>query len=260
MLNKFPRTHHLFESKKGRMSREDLLMDEKESEPFYKNTITIEEKIDGSNIGFSLDPKSLEVRAQNRSHFVTSQSHSQFKLLDSWIEEHKNLYSILHPHYTLFGEWMAAKHSIFYNHLPGLFIAFDIYDNLNKRYLSVMERNARLKGTSIPIVRCVARGLFEAEDDVKALLDQESVYTSGPHSTPLEGVYIRVDDDVNGCLLHRAKVVRSDFIQTVDDSSHWSTQVVVKNVVDFEWKCRIDYGDANDDELLHNVIPPIHSV
>jgi atypical dual specificity phosphatase len=145
-FSKFPRTHHLFEVEKGRMARDDLLMDKKDGEPFYQNVITVEEKIDGSNLGLSLDPDTLKVRAQNRSHFVTSQSHSQFRTLDAWIDEHPMLYNVLHPHYILFGEWMAAKHSIFYNRLPGTFIAFDIYDMKNQRYLSVAERNARLKG------------------------------------------------------------------------------------------------------------------
>ncbi len=146
-VNKFPRTHHLFEVEKGRMARDDLLLDKKDAEPFYKNIITVEEKIDGSNIGFSLDPDTLKVRAQNRSHFVTSLSHSQFKTLDAWVLEHPKLYEVLHPNFILFGEWMAAKHSIEYNRLPGTFVAFDIYDTVNKKYLSVAERNARLKGT-----------------------------------------------------------------------------------------------------------------
>jgi atypical dual specificity phosphatase len=146
-LNKFPRTYHLFEVKKGRMARDDLLLDKKDGEPFYKNFITVEEKIDGSNLGFSLDPETLQVRAQNRSHFVTSLSHSQFKTLDAWIDEHPQLYDVLNPHYILFGEWMAAKHSIYYNRLPGTFIAFDIFDTQNQKFLSVAERNARLKGT-----------------------------------------------------------------------------------------------------------------
>jgi hypothetical protein len=77
------------------------------------------------------------------------------------------------------------------------------------------------------------------------------VYTTGDCTVPLEGVYIRVDDDITGFLKHRAKVVRSDFIQTVDDSGHWSTQVVVKNEIDFEWKSIIDYHD-DDNTDVHN--------
>lgn len=257
VLHKFPRTYHLFEVKKGRMAREDLVLDRKDAEPFYNSVITVEEKIDGSNLGFSLDPETLQVRAQNRSHFVTCQSHSQFRALDSWISEHPKLYEVLSPNYILFGEWMSAKHSISYNHLPGLFVAFDIFDTKNQKFLSVTERNARLKGTGIPIIRCVAHGFFPNEESLMALMTQNSVYTIDKHTVPLEGIYIRVDDETTGFLKYRAKIVRSDFIQTVDDSSHWSTQVVVKNEVDYEWKMKIEYNYIEGSDIHNGNIPVI---
>ena len=40
------------------------------------------------------------------------------------------------PSYILFGEWMAAKHSIHYNKLPDTFIAFDLYDQTQGKFLS----------------------------------------------------------------------------------------------------------------------------
>jgi atypical dual specificity phosphatase len=83
-FRKFPRTYHLFEVQRGRIARDDLLMDETDAEPFFKEKVTVEEKIDGSNLGFSLDPTTLRILAQNRSHYVTSQSHAQFKALDIW--------------------------------------------------------------------------------------------------------------------------------------------------------------------------------
>jgi hypothetical protein len=85
------------------------------------------------------------------------------------------------------------------------------------------------------------------------------VYTSGESTVSLEGIYIRVDDDAAGFLKHRAKVVRSDFIQTVDDSGHWSTQVVVKNEIDYEWKTIIDYHD-DDNTDVHNGGAPVVTV
>jgi hypothetical protein len=91
------------------------------------------------------------------------------------------------------------------------------------------------------------------------LLSQTSVYTTGSLTVPLEGIYIRVDDDTTGFLKYRAKVVRSDFIQTVDDSSHWSTQTVVKNEVDYEWKTQIDYHDDYD-TTIHNGGAPVITV
>jgi hypothetical protein len=104
--------------------------------------------------------------------------------------------------------------------------------------------------SGIPIIRCVARGIFPTQESLTALLDQPSAYTEGEHTGLLEGIYIRVDDDTTGFLKHRAKVVRSDFIQTVDDSSHWSTQVVVKNDINYEWKSQIEFNEQDVD--VHN--------
>ena len=216
------------------MARDDLLLDGKDAKPFYSERVTVEEKIDGSNLGLSLDPDTMRVLAQNRSHYVTSQSHSQFKTLDIWINEHPELYDILDPHYILFGEWVYAKHSLHYDRLPGYFIAFDIYDKKNEKYLSVKERNNRLQGTSIPIIKpLVTDQIIRTRDEYQKLLDTTSHYMKDSKTT-LEGIYIRVDDDNTGFLKHRCKVVRPDFIQTVDTSGHWSTKDVVKNQIDFE--------------------------
>ena len=67
---------------------------------------------------------------QNRSHTVNSATHAQFSNLDQWIDAHKaELCRILEPErHILFGEWMRAQHSVFYDKLPDLFLAFDIYD------------------------------------------------------------------------------------------------------------------------------------
>jgi hypothetical protein len=64
---KFPRTHHLLVLSKN-VDREDLFMDPKDAKPYYTENVTVEEKIDGANLGFSLDPETLKVLSQNRSH------------------------------------------------------------------------------------------------------------------------------------------------------------------------------------------------
>ena len=65
---------------------------------------------------------------------------------------------------------------------------------------------------------------------MKALLNTNSKYYNGP----LEGIYMRVDD--GEYLVHRAKVVRPDFLEKSDDSEveHWSKKQLVKNVVKYD--------------------------
>ena len=64
------------------MGRDDLLMGEREAKRWLESAIAdghrliAEEKIDGANLGFSLGDD-LRVRAQNRSHYITSKSQEQ---------------------------------------------------------------------------------------------------------------------------------------------------------------------------------------
>lgn len=225
-LIKFPRTHHLFVTSKN-IDRDDLVMDKRDAEIFYSKNVTIEEKIDGANLGFSLDKDTMKVLAQNRSHYVTCESASQWTMLDAWVEDHPKLFDVLSGDFVLYGEWMYARHSVAYDGLPGYFIAFDIYDTKNKCFLSILERNKRLSGTNIPIIKTIASGKF-SKDDLTKLLDKPSQYRTD--GSCLEGIYIRIDDQDK--LLARTKVVRSDFIQQIGE--HWSGRELEKNTVDYE--------------------------
>ena len=78
-LFKFPRTKHIFAASEDSIPRDDLLMTTKEADRFLgSNRVVIDEKVDGANIGFSIDSNN-RVHVQNRSHFVNSQTHKQFR-------------------------------------------------------------------------------------------------------------------------------------------------------------------------------------
>ena len=188
---KFPRTKHLFDAGGSGVSRDDLIMDPGEEGAFYSagagakskgkakkkgpaTTVAIEEKVDGANIGISLDPENLRLRVQNRSHFVDSKSHRQFSTIDSWLDQHsEGLYQILNSEpigrYLLFGEWLYAKHSILYKRLPDYFLAFDIYDAKEGKFLSLRERNKRLEGTGISSVRLIVEDALAGREDVSCV-------------------------------------------------------------------------------------------
>merc|ERR1712224_797920 len=107
---KFPRTQHVFNTGGTAVVR-------------------AEEKVDGANLGLSLTT-AYEVRVQNRSHYVSAQSHTQFKPLAGWLDEHSwALCQLLEPEVEiLFGEWVAMTHTCSYDKLPGYFLAFDLYN------------------------------------------------------------------------------------------------------------------------------------
>ena len=71
---KFPRTRHLVNTGGSSVTRDDLVMDAGELSHFVGPTgkvLTIEEKLDGANLGISLD-KDYQVMCQNRSHYVSA--------------------------------------------------------------------------------------------------------------------------------------------------------------------------------------------
>merc|ERR1712183_1043987 len=127
---KYPRTKHIFAAGTDCIPRDDLLMTTQETTRFCSpgQRIVIEEKVDGANLGFSINSNN-QVLVQNRSHFVNSKTHKQFSVLDTWIEKHSwGLFAVLRPERDiLFGEWLYAKHSIHYTSLPDYFLAFDIF-------------------------------------------------------------------------------------------------------------------------------------
>jgi len=66
-LRKFPRTPHLIDT--GASTADDLLCDIFPANGRLEGNLTIEEKIDGANLGISLD-SDLKLVIQNRSHLV----------------------------------------------------------------------------------------------------------------------------------------------------------------------------------------------
>lgn len=240
-LFKFPRTRHLFDAGGG-VGRDDLVMDARELKAFLNNNhLILEEKIDGANLGISLT-SDYQITFQNRSHYVTSQSATQWKGLESWLAQNASIFQViaiildhylnfikvLTPDIVIFGEWLYAKHSIHYAELPGYFIAFDVFDKKEQKFFSVPERNRILKDSGLPVVPKVAEGKFTKEQ-LEALLKSRSQFYSGP----VEGIYIRVDDGLY--LRDRAKIVRPDFLEKEDDGEveHWSKKSLVKNIVKY---------------------------
>jgi hypothetical protein len=195
-----------------------------------------------ANLGISLD-ENYRFICQNRSHHVTSASATQWRMLDSWLTQHAaELCALLDgTRFTLFGEWMYAKHSIHYTRLPSYLVAFDLYDRRQRRFLSVCERNRLFSehAPSIAVVRQLNNNNRFNVDQLRQLLStQRSHYYDGP----VEGLYLRIDS--GNWLQQRAKVVRADFLLSGgggdEDSSssssnveHWSKREVIKNIVQF---------------------------
>ncbi|KAG5653901.1 hypothetical protein H0H81_009493 [Sphagnurus paluster] len=215
-IYKFPRTPHLINL--GAASLDDILTDVAIVPSQGKVIIT--EKIDGANMGFSLSHDRSRVVVQNRSHYVDSSTHEQFKKLGAWVERHhEDLFMVLDrdpffpERFILFGEWVFATHSIPYTHLPDRFIAFDLFDRSMNRWAD-RERLAQiLSGTTISLVPLMYEGVMPTHAELTAMVELPSKFWDGK----VEGIYVKVER--NGCVVARGKVVRGDFIA---GNEHWS--------------------------------------
>ncbi|CAD0092249.1 unnamed protein product [Aureobasidium vineae] len=230
-IHKFPRTRHLFNI--GSTSRDDLILSSSDAQAFLHSsdpstTIVVEEKVDGANLGISID-SSGAFKVQNRSHYVNSKSHAQFKKLDKWLDDHHEALSTIletsnsqPERWILYGEWLFAKHSIHYTNLPDLFLAFDLFDSEIGTFLSRDALSERIRGTNIHQV-----GRLEVEClNEQSLLELVRTHQSSYYEGVIEGVYLRRQKD--GKTIDRAKIVRSDFIA---GDEHWNRRGVVPNTV-----------------------------
>ncbi|KAG6874366.1 hypothetical protein C0995_015102 [Termitomyces sp. Mi166 len=215
-LFKFPRTAHLINL--GAASSDDVISDVAVMPT--QGTVVITEKIDGANMGFSLSSDCSRIIIQNRSHYVNSATHEQFKKLDIWVKRHRedllhvlNRDSYFAERYILFGEWMYATHSIPYTYLPDRFIAFDLYDRSTNIWVGRDSLEKILSSTSISLVPVIHQGTMPTNNELQNMTQLPSKFWDGR----VEGVYVKVEQ--NNCVVARGKVVRSDFIA---GNEHWS--------------------------------------
>lgn len=138
---RFPHTPHLAWLGDG-MPRDDKVLTATDCEAFLERTVVLEEKVDGANIGFSLGSDG-EVRVQNRGRYLHRPFTGQFTRLNEWLAIHEaTLFEALGEPLMLFGEWVAAVHSLEYPSLPDYFLVFDVYDQNERRFWSTPRPGA----------------------------------------------------------------------------------------------------------------------
>lgn len=217
-LFKFPSTPHLA-CLPGIDIRDEKVLTEAQRDEFLRHEVTIEEKVDGANLGLSFNAEG-NIRAQNRGSYLDLPGSGQWKKLGDWLAHHMDtLFEHLSDRYILFGEWCYAQHSVFYDRLADWFLGFDVYDKQKSRFFSVERRDALLREMRLAQVPVLARGHLAYAEILKLLS------TSKFSDQPAEGIYLRCNQ--GNWLLQRAKLVRPTFIQAVEQ--HWSRSVIRPN-------------------------------
>lgn len=216
---RFPHTPHLAWLGEGR-PRDDKVLTPAEARALLRHEVTVEEKVDGANVGFSVDDEGT-VRVQSRGAYVQREAcHPQFKPLFHWLGPRRQVLGAeLAQHLILFGEWCYAVHSVRYTRLPDWLLIFDVFDRRAGSFWSVPRRDALAKELDLAVVPRVAVGRF----DLNALIRLLGESKLGPG--PSEGLYVRRDE--GDWLAARAKLVRAEFVQNI--GIHWSRRPLRTN-------------------------------
>lgn len=248
-LRKYPRTRHILDSRLQ-------LGDEDISAALFADIagrhIVVEEKVDGANAAISFGTTG-QLLLQSRGHYLTGGDRERhFDLLKAWANGlGDRLWPVLGTRYIVYGEWLYAKHTIYYDALPAYFLEFDVLDTSSNRFLSTPSRRRLLCGLPIESVPVLHEGTIANAAVLKALIgpsryksarwreDLAAVARIPPHrpdiivkqtdaSDLMEGIYIKVEED--GTVAERFKFVRHDFLTCVVDSeSHWQSRPILPN-------------------------------
>ncbi|MEV6104411.1 RNA ligase family protein [Streptomyces sp. NPDC051940] len=249
MLRKYPRTPHL-QGSRLQPGDEDLAQ-----VPFARiagRRLVVEEKLDGANAAVSFGPGG-ELRLQSRGHYLTGgPREKQFARFKAWAAAvAPQLYERLGERYVLYGEWLYAKHTVFYDALPHYFCEFDVLDREDATFLDTPRRRELLAGTPVCSVPVLHEGPLRTLAELTALvgpstvrtprwrealreaavaqgLDPERTAAETDASDDMEGLYLKVEE--GGLTTGRLKWVRSGFLTAVLDSgSHWQDRPVLPN-------------------------------
>jgi hypothetical protein len=260
-IRKYPRTRHI-EGSRLQPGDEDLL-----AVPWREiagRHLAVEEKIDGANcaISFASDGTLL---LQSRGHYLTGGAREKhFAALKPWAQAHASTFrSVLGDRFVMYGEWVYAKHTVYYDALPHYFLEFDVLDLATGDFLSTPRRRAllaRLPVVSVPVlhegalrnydelVGFVGTSRFKtgqwrdhlSEEAHSLELDVGRVIAETDASHEMEGLYIKVEDEDR--VVDRLKWVRHGFLTSVVDSgTHWLARPIVPNRL---------AGDASLDSLF----------
>lgn len=250
---KYPRTQHI-EGSGIQKGDEDL--DVVPLREFAGRFLVVEEKMDGANSALSFAPDG-RLQLQSRGHYLSGgEREKQFHLLKTWAHRYTlELWEVLGERYIMYGEWLYAKHTVFYTDLPHYFMEFDILDKTSGTFLSTARRRELLSGlpfmSSVKVLHEGAVNTVQTlknligpshfiRQDAKKLLEQICLerninYPQALKETDvsgiMEGLYIKVEEE--GVVKERYKYVRGGFLQTISASaSHWIDRPIIPNYLE----------------------------
>lgn len=176
--------------------------------------VTIEEKIDGANVGIIGDNGIF--RLQKRGSLVDTSEHPQFNRFKSWIMDKWYSESLsIENGVIVYGEFMWATHHIYYDYLPDWFVCFDVYKN--GKYMNRQEKEEYCRQKNFEIIPLIYEGYIDNIIHLESFVRGKSEYSTD-HDR--EGIVVK-----NSRKQMRGKIVVPEFVKEInEDGTHWMTK------------------------------------
>jgi hypothetical protein len=227
ILPAFPRTPHL--PWKPNAADDDIVASEADIAAITQHTVHGEEKIDGASVGMTTHDGHPLIR--NRDHILRkgyvkdTPAKKQFASIWGWWYDNQAKFKSLAEMgpFSIYGEWMVARHGIYYDRLPDWFIAYDVYNHETGWYLKPEKARRVLTEAGFVVPQILVGGGIGDISEFEFATKQSSEWYNGP----VEGVYIKVTRHIDGMerITHRFKMVRSDF----ERGKFWDGKTLLKN-------------------------------
>jgi hypothetical protein len=249
-LRKYPRTRHV---KGSNFQHGDHDLEAVPWEELRGKHLVIEEKMDGANCGVSFSKDKSLLRLQSRGHYLRGGPRERhFDLFKQWaVSRQVDVYRALGTRYVMYGEWLFAKHTMFYDLLPHYFMEFDVLDTETDQFLDTEMRGMLLHGLGIVPVLVLKSGKFDKLSELEALVGKSHFISNDCFSSLtraaldagvlpvdavrhtdwsglMEGLYIKWEED--GVVKGRYKYVRGSFTNhVIDQETHWHDRPIIQN-------------------------------
>lgn len=231
---RFPHTPHIAWLGED-APRDDKVLAKSEEEAFLAHTVVIEEKVDGANLGFSVGSDGA-IRVQNRGQYLLQPFTGQFARLNEWLAIHEeSLFEVLGESLILFGEWVAAIHSLQYQGLPDYLLVFDVYDRKKGLFWSTDRRKSLASKLGLHTIHQLGTGHYQLNVLKQMVATIPSAYREGG----CEGIYLRLENQ--DWLINRAKLVHPDFVQNIGE--HWRSRSLRWNTLNVGRKAISEHAD-----------------
>lgn len=174
----------------------------------YKDTVVVQEKLDGSCCSVAMLDDGSIVALVRRGYTATSSPYHMHHLFDKWVQQNEKRFNrLLDPGERCVGEWLIQSHSTMYKLPHEPFVVFDIMRGNDR--IVYMDLLKRATANDFITPNLISYGLPIGVKDVMKRLK-----TSGHGATDeVEGAVWRVERD--GKTEFLAKYVRPDKIDGI---------------------------------------------